>query len=45
MAEKVCNFIKKRFQHTCMLTHEDQTVFANDSYFKSEFHVLVQFEF
>ena len=28
-----------------MVAHEGQAVFVNDSYFKSEFHFHVQFEF
>ena len=30
---------------TSMVAHKGQAVFVNDSYFKSEFHFHVQFEF
>ena len=28
----------------CMLAHEDQAIFKNKSYLKSDFHFRVQFE-
>ena len=36
---------KKRLEHRCTVAYEGQAVFLNDSYFKSEFHFHVQFEF
>ena len=37
--------IKPVLRAICMVVHGGQAVFVKDSYFKSEFHFHVQFEF